>query len=230
VAIKSTVKGSTTNDPNATATAGVYATATVEETNLILDDPLNENIHDWRQGNFNGQHYEFKDGAYHLRNDDNLTTLAAQFNLSLPTKYSYGLTMQQVTGNQDSPYNFFGLMLRYSVDKKQIPTFYFFSIINNKGQSKYQFRRYDGHHAGEGQNPWVATPFEHTVGDELHKGNQPNTVKIIVDGSHFTFIVNGKQIGDAQDTVYPETGAIGMGVNQKGSEVAFTNFRLVRLL
>ena len=216
------------NNPNATATAGVSATATAEETNLILDDPLNENFHNWRQGNIQGQHYEFKDGAYHIRSDDNLLTLAAQFNLPVSTKYSYSLTMQPVAGNQDSPFNYYGMMLRYSVDNSQTPTFYFFSIINNKDQSKYQFRRYNGHKPKD-QSPWVATPFEHNVGNELHKGNQPNTVKVIVDGNHFTFVVNGKQIGDAHDDAYKETGAIGMGVNQKGSEVAFTNFRLVRL-
>ncbi len=226
---KQSVGTAQTNDPNATATAGINATATVEETNLILDDPLNENVHDWRQGSYQGQHYEFKDGAYHVRNDAKVTTLAALFNLTLPTKYSYSLTMQQVMGNQDSPFNFYGLLLRYSEDKKQVPTFYFFSIINNKGQSKYQFRRYDGH-TPKDQNPWVATPFDHVAGNELHKGNQPNTVKILVDGSHFTFIVNGKQVGDAQDTKYAETGSLGMGVNQQGSEVAFTNFKLVRLL
>jgi len=217
-----------TNDPNATATASINATATVEETNLIQDDPLNENIHNWRQGSYQGQHYEFKDGAYHVRNDAKVTTLAAQFNLPLPTKYSYSLTMQQVKGDQNSPFNFYGLLLRYSEDKKQVPTFYFFSIINDKGQSKYQFRRYDGH-TPKDQNPWVATPFEHAAGNELHKGNDPNIVKIIVDGSHFTFLVNGKQVGTAQDTKYAETGSLGMGVNQQGSEVAFTKFRLVGL-
>ncbi len=217
------------NNPNATATAKINAMATAEEANLILDDPLNENFHNWAQGSRpGGLHYEFKNGAYHIRNDGNVTTLAAQFNLSMPAKYSYSLTMLPITGDENSPFNFYGLMLRYSVDKNQIPTFYFFSIINNKDQSKYQFRRYDGHKPKD-QNPWVATPFEHAVGNELHKGNQPNTVKIIVDNSHFTFIVNGKQVGDAHDDMYKETGALGMGVNQKGSEVAFTNFRLTRL-
>ncbi|MBA2396454.1 MAG: protein kinase [Ktedonobacteraceae bacterium] len=217
------------NNPNAAATARISATATAEEANLILDDPLNENFHNWAQGSRpGGLHYEFKNGAYHIRNDGNVTTLAAQFNLSMPAKYSYSLTMQPITGDENSPFNFYGLMLRYSVDKNQIPTFYFFSIINNKDQSKYQFRRYDGHKPKD-QNPWVATPFEHNAGKELNKGKQPNTVKIIVDTSHFTFIVNGKQVGDAHDDVYKETGALGMGVNQKGSEVAFTNFRLIRL-
>ncbi len=217
------------NNPNATATAAINATATVEETNLILDDPLSENINNWRQGNYaGGQHYEFKNGAYHIRSNDRFTTLAALTSLTLPAKYSYSLTMQPIAGNQDSPFNFYGLMLRYSEDKNGIPTFYFFSIINNKDQTKYQFRRYDGHKPKD-QNPWVATPFQHNVGNELHKGDQPNTVKIIVDGSHFTFIVNGKQVGDAQDSTYKETQAVGMGVNEKGSEVAFTNFRLVRL-
>ena len=216
------------NNPNATATAGISATATAEETNLILDDPLNENFHNWLQGDVHGRHYEFKNGAYHIRNDDNVLALAALFNLPVPAKYSYSLSMQPVTGNQDSPFNYYGMMLRYSVDKNQTPTFYFFSIINNKNQSKYQFRRYDGHKPMD-QSPWAATLFEHPIGPELHKGNQPNIIKVIVDGNHFTFMINGKQIGDAHDDTYKETGAIGMGVNQKGSEVAFTNFRLVRL-
>ena len=216
------------NNPNATATAGISATATAEETNLILDDPLNENFHNWLQGDVHGRHYEFKNGAYHIRNDDNVLALAALFNLPVPAKYSYSLSMQPITGNQDSPFNYYGMMLRYSVDKNQTPTFYFFSIINNKNQSKYQFRRYDGHKPMN-QSPWAATLFEHPIGSELYKGNQPNIIKVIVDGNHFTFMINGKQIGDAHDDTYKETGAIGMGVNQKGSEVAFTNFRLVRL-
>ncbi len=217
-----------TNNPNATATAGINATATVEETNLILDDPLNENFHNWLQGDVHGRHYEFKNGAYHIRNDANVLALAALFNLPVPAKYSYSLSMQPIAGNQDSPFNYYGMMLRYSVDKNQTPTFYFFSIINNKNQSKYQFRRYDGHKPMD-QSPWAATLFEHNTGAELHKGNQLNVVKVIVDGNHFTFTMNGTQIGDAHDNTYKETGAIGMGVNQKGSEVAFTNFRLVRL-
>jgi hypothetical protein len=58
----------------------------------------------------------------------------------------------------------------------------------------------------------------------LHQGlNQPNTIRVRMSGSHFTFFINGTQVGEASDATFT-TGEIGVFLgNITGTDAAFTN-------
>jgi hypothetical protein len=62
-------------------------------------------------------------------------------------------------------------------------------------------------------------------GKEYRLGHGPghsNTFKVAVNGKNFTLFVNGKKVGAVQDSSFA-SGQIGMMVNFKGTEVAFSN-------
>jgi hypothetical protein len=138
--------------------------------------------------------------------------------------------MEEIKGDDTSINNAFGLILRATSQEKAgktITTFYTFEVANNKG-GEYQFWKYDDSQ-GSKVNPWKEL-WHHTFGREFHEGhgsNSINTFKIFAKGKNYTLIVNGKQVGTVQDGSFP-SGAVGMLVNQKGTEVAFTNLLLTR--
>ncbi|HEX9068701.1 MAG TPA: hypothetical protein VF807_08020 [Ktedonobacterales bacterium] len=58
----------------------------------------------------------------------------------------------------------------------------------------------------------------------LHQGlNQPNTMRVRMSGSHFTFFVNGAQVGEASDATFT-TGELGVFLGTiTGTDAVFTN-------
>ena len=54
-----------------------------------------------------------------------------------------------------------------------------------------------------------------------------NTLKVLGDGSNFTFYVNSTKVGTAKDSSL-KSGSMGMRVNLKGTEVAFSNMLITQ--
>jgi len=137
----------------------------------------------------------------------------------------YSLTMEEIKGNDSTSSNSFGLIFRFnSVTQhgKLVVTFYSFEVSNTKG-GKYQFWKYDSSKA----NPWIPI-WKHAFGSEFHWGHGPqsrNTFKVFASGKSFSFTVNDKVVGNEQDSSIA-SGAIGMLVNLKGTEVAFSDLSL----
>ena len=105
------------------------------------------------------------------------------------------------------------------------PPFYTFEVVNKKG-GQYQFWKYDNSQ-GPSADPWKQLA-NHPFGSEFHQGQGPansNTFKILVNGKNFTLIVNGKQVWLTRDSSLA-SGQVGMLVNLKGTEVAFSNLKL----
>jgi serine/threonine protein kinase len=213
--------------PNVRATAAAQASATAQA-NIILTDPLSQNAHNWPVGSKGAQRYIFEGGAYHIINNDTHAAIALLPDETPPTSFAYMLSFYEVKGNDSSVNNQFGLVVRYSTHQsggKVSSTFYFFDIANMQG-GQYQFWKYDDSF-GPDVNPWTNL-WSHPFGREYHFGHGPthqNTFEISCNGSKFTFIVNGKQVGTAQDNSLA-SGQIGMLVNQQGTEVAFSNLLL----
>lgn len=215
--------------PNLQATAQAQTTATAQS-NIILSDALDQNYHNWPVSNSGAKLYQFRDGAYHITNlsDQGVAVVLQAGSYSQPIGYQ--LTMQEFKGDDASINNSFGMILRYSQQIKgnqAINTFYSFEVVNNNN-GEYRFYKYDNS-KGPSVNPWTLV-WHQPFGREFHTGHSAksiNTVKIFANGSSFTFTVNGKVVGSTKDTSF-KTGTVGMLVNLKGTEVAFSNLLITK--
>src|SRR5260370_5600164 len=87
----------------ATMTAQVIATANA---NIILTDPLTQNIHNWLVVTSGTMLYVFKNGAYHITDNDNTRGAPAILtNLTLKGPFVYTLTIEEVKCDDTSVIN-----------------------------------------------------------------------------------------------------------------------------
>src|SRR6266516_4345283 len=215
-----------TPDVRATMTAQANATATA---NIILSDSLAQNIHNWPTISSGSMIYTFENGAYHIIDHDNTRAVPAILpGVILKGPFVYTLTMEEIKGDNTSVNNEFGMIIRATVQNKNgktITTFFSFEVLNKVG-GEYQFWKYDDSQ-GSSVNPWKKRG-NHPFGKEFHEGQGPksiNTFKIIANSKNFTLLVNGKQVWSVQDSSFA-SGSVGMLVNLKGTEVAFSNLKL----
>ncbi len=215
--------------PNVKATTFAQATTTARA-NVILDDPLSTNTNNWLTTPANV--YAFKDGAYHItdQGDNGRATVLQSPPFTGPIAYS--LTMYEVKGDDNSPNNSFGMIMRFNQQTKgktSVTTFYSLEIVNSKG-GEYQFWKYDDSKGAAAANaPWTKL-WHQPLGNEFHMGQgvkNTNTVKVFMNGSKFTITVNGKVMTTVQDNSLTN-GTVGMIVNLNGTEVAFKNLLLTR--
>lgn len=204
---------------NTTMSASAQASATAQANVLFLDQ-LTQNVHNFT---VDGQHF-FKDNAYHIVDQtDNGAGMVVQ--QTFDTTLVYTITMEQIKGDETSPSNTFGIMLNYNKGKNS-ETFYSFEILNEGTSSQYGFYRYDKSKS----YPWDQIGKSMKAGKEFHGGhgtNAKNEVKVVENNGSFTFYVNGTKVGTAKDTKL-KAGSVGMLVNLKGSEVAFSNMLITR--
>ena len=207
--------------PNAAATATASAQA-----NIIITDPLSQNIHNFPVG----KNEFFANNAYHIANTDGNAVAVMLPGQVFTMPISYTLTMWEVKGNDTSNNNSFGMIIRFSQQKsgsKTITTFYSFEAVNING-GEYRFYKYNDSQ-GSPTTDWTEL-WHASFGHEYHQGqgqNKANMVSIYQGGANFIFTVNGKQVGTVHDTTL-KSGMVGMLVNLKGTEVAFTNM-LIKL-
>jgi len=208
--------------------AAVQATATAQA-NMILTDPLTQNVHDWHISARGPQIYVFKNGAYHIANNDVHASIALLPDEVPPMTFAYTLTLAELKGDNASINNQFGMILRYSTTLRNgrvASTFYCFDVARFNPAGEYQFWKYDDSF-GPDVNPWTKL-WVSPIGKEYHGGygqTKRNTFKIIVGNGKFSFVANEKQLGIARDNSLT-TGQVGMLVNLKGTEVAFSNLML----
>ncbi|HEY1352444.1 MAG TPA: serine/threonine-protein kinase [Ktedonobacteraceae bacterium] len=206
--------------PDPAATAQAHATA-IAQANIVFFDALTQNVHGFR---VDAQHF-FKNGAYHILNQS-ANSAAEVIRQNFPeTTLSYQITMAEKAGDDTSPTNTFGIILRYTqstVKGKDVEKFYTFEILNETGNYQYGFYKYD---STRQPGPWTQLGKAMKPGKEFHGGHGPNavnTIRVLAAGNSFTFYVNGKQVGTIKDNFLP-SGSMGMLVNLKGTEVAFSN-------
>ncbi len=214
---------SNANSPMAQATATAAA-------NIVFSDPLSQNIHNWPTTSDQGVNYAFQNGAYHInnQNDKGGGALVVAPGTFKQTTLTYQLTMQEISGEDTNIYNKFGIALRFNQQPGNGPqSCYVFQILNNNGNSKYEFYEYntDSQFTTSNKNsPWKSI-VSFKPGQEFHGGhdqNAINIVKVVAAGNTFTFYVNGVKVGTAQDGSLA-SGSIGMAVGLKGTEIAFSN-------
>jgi hypothetical protein len=212
---------------SATAVAQATATANV---NVILVDPLSQNIHNWPNAPTAAANYAFTTGAYHITNLGNAATAVILPATTFTGPIGYTLTMQEIKGDDTNLNNSFGMIFRsgtHTQGGKTITTFYSFEVVNIPG-GEYRLYKYDDSQASSSQ-AWTEL-WHSSFGKEFHEGHESksiNTIKIFANGNTFIFTVNGKKVGQVQDRSFA-SGGIGMLVNLKGTEVAFSNMLITR--
>ncbi|MBX5458295.1 MAG: hypothetical protein IRZ31_15485 [Thermogemmatispora sp.] len=209
----------------ATGTAAVKGTPTPT---VIMEDPLEQNIHNWPVATTGSRLFVFKNGAYHIiNNDDNNMAVAILPDAPGPllsTSLAYTLTMQEIKGDDGSINNQFGMIVRYSQQSKggKVTTQFYAFEVRNTSDGEYQFWKFNS--SAPEDSRWTKI-WSKSFGKEYHQGHgskATNTIKIVASGKNFTFYVNGKKVGTAQDGSIP-SGSLGLLVNLKGTEVAFSN-------
>ncbi|TMC24406.1 MAG: hypothetical protein E6J34_00560 [Chloroflexi bacterium] len=223
--------GNTVNTAMTPATVSKQAAqaSATASANIIVADPLTSNDHNWKVSNNGPQQFLFKDGAYHISNNDTHAATALLPDEALPSPFVYTLALNEIKGDDTSVNNQFGLVIRYSDRKKDgrlASTFYLFDIASAKLGGEYQFWKYDDSF-GADVNPWTKL-WNKPYGKEYHFGhgqNQTNTFKVMVQGNKYSFVVNDQSLGSTSDNSL-NGGQIGMLVNLKGTEVAFSNLLL----
>jgi serine/threonine protein kinase len=224
--------GRKTTGQNAPSTATM--SATTGDANVIVKDTLDGNggnIHNLPTGNSSGSLYTFKNNAYHIVVNSPNAAIALLPNVSMLNSSTYTLTMAAIKGDEtgNNGINSFGMIFCFDsqVKKgKQITSFYTFQVVNVKN-GEYQFWKYDSLQ-GKG-NEWVKI-WHGNFGKEFHQGHGShaiNNFNVFMKDGLFTFTVNGKVVRKVQDKSL-KTGGVGMIVNLKGTEVAFTNLLLTK--
>jgi serine/threonine protein kinase len=211
--------------PNPAATAIWQATATASE-NVVFADPLSQNIHNFPVANSGAKQYMFANGAYDILNNG-LSSVAVVVQSDFPqTTLDYQITMHELKGDDTSANNTFGMILRYKTAANGSYMFYTFEVLNEKGGSEYRFYKYDSTNT---KNPWDEL-WHVGAGKEFQEGQGKgaiNTIKVLAAGSQFTFTVNGQKVGTFKDGSIP-SGSMGMLVNNKGTQVAFSNMLITK--
>jgi eukaryotic-like serine/threonine-protein kinase len=220
----------TSSSVNLSAAATANAIATVQSANIILEDSLSSNIHSWKESSTGDLSYVFKDGKYHVSvNDGDGAALADLPEEIMPNSFVFSVDASEIKGDDTSVNNQFGLVFRLNQSQKAGQpwvTFYCFQVQNTQNDVEYQLRKYDSSYTDDAEK-W-STPWHVNAGKEFHFGHGAagnNSYKLVVKGGNFTFIVNGKTVGTFNDTSF-KAGRVGFLVNQKGTEVAFSNLLL----
>ncbi|HEY3992160.1 MAG TPA: hypothetical protein VGM01_04680 [Ktedonobacteraceae bacterium] len=190
---------------------------------ILFSDPLTQNIHNFL---LDDQHF-FKNGAYHIIDQsDNGAGMVVQQTFTSPN-LSYQITMDEIAGDETTGANTFGVMLNYNVSthkSSRMESFYVFEIRNEGANSHYGFYEYNSSRLA----PWQQIGQSIKPGHEFHGGHGTNIIKVVEHTGSFTFYVNNQQVGTARVDSPLKTGSVGMLVNQKGTEVAFSNMLVTR--
>ncbi|HTK07839.1 MAG TPA: protein kinase [Ktedonobacteraceae bacterium] len=164
----------------------------------------------------------YDDGKYHIRDMSRDNMSLALYHPDQPGNFSnfhLTVTMSQVHRPDDeSDYqtDFYGVVFRASSDQT---SYYLFEIDPANGK-QYMFMRY------EGGLHWdtLANGTIPALNDDPGKNN---TLSIQAQGNSFVFMVNDKPVGKTiSDTFNKQpllAGLIGLYVENKGSEVAFSH-------
>ncbi len=159
----------------------------------------------------------YKQQQYHI-----LNTSAQDVALALYANHTYSnfrlsVTMAEVQGPHDGA-DYYGVVFRSSSNQS---SYYLFEIITSSNP-QFAFWRYDGQ--------WKL--LSSGAVSSLHRGAASNTVTIVAHADTFTFAINnqplGKAITDSSPTAL-NSGAIGLYVEDEGSEVAFSKLYIVPL-
>lgn len=144
--------------------------------------------------------------------------LIAWAELQEPTFSDFVLEVDAIQlGGPDN--NSYGIIIRM----KDAMAYYRFDI---SGDGYYAFVRRDKQDGGS----WTWITEDWLDSSAIHQGAGTNQIKIVAQGSHFMFYVNGQLVAEADDSTY-RSGTIGLNAgsfHEPGVKVAFDNLVITR--
>jgi serine/threonine protein kinase len=144
-------------------------------------ESFQNNDRNWTSGNLNGLTASVGNNQYSLRVSDGNTYFPHPDAGNLPTNFTYTVNMEQNSGATST---FYGLAFHLKENGSSVYCYAF--VIDAKGD--YQVLKY-----GVNTSTSYATLTQGTL-SAIHGPNQFNTLKVVVQGSHFSFTVNGTAI------------------------------------
>ena len=187
----------------------VQPTSTVQKTYNLFDDEDG-----WLPSGNDSSYFFDKLGRYHIQNTSSQTMAVAWYTSDQFTNFHLQVTASEVAGTQE---DFYGVVLR-AADQSY---FYLFDVSALYG-GQFAFWRCDKqcHLLPDDSVSALST----TIG-------QSDTLSVEASGNTFTFFINGYPVGKYTD---PSTRAfahveVGLCVEEKGSEVAFSRLQIDKL-
>ena len=182
--------------------------ATIPAGSTLVDDLSNNS--DWPTGT--GHTFFFSGQQYYIQNK------SAQFvALALYADHEYSdfqltVTMNEARGSRDGA-DYYGIVFRSSDTQSS----YYLFEVSAWGGGQYQFLRYNGQYTAlaGGPAPMLLTAT-----------GKSNTITIDARGHTFSFLINGKSVGNPiPDPSHHSlsSGEVGLYVEEKGTEVAFSH-------
>jgi serine/threonine protein kinase len=200
------IRSSTAKAPSP---AHVQPISTVQKTHNLFDDQ-----DAWLPSSNESSYFFDELGRYHIRNTSSQTLAAAWYISDQFTNFHLQVTASEVAGTQEG---FYGVVVR-AVDPSH---FYLFDVSAWDG-GQFAFERCDERcHWLTGDS---VTAHGTTIG-------QSNTLSVEARGNTFTFFINGQLVGKYTDPSTPAftSGEVGLCVEEKGSEVAFSRLQIDQL-
>src|SRR5260221_10324419 len=187
----------------------VQPTSTAQNTYNLFDD---EN--GWLPSSNDSSYFSDKHGRYHIQNTYSQTMAVAWYTGDQFTNFHLQVTASEVAGTQE---DFYGIVLR-AADQSY---FYLFDVSALYGG---QFAFYLCAKQCKPLPDDSVSALSTTIG-------QSNTLSVEATGNTFTFFINGYPVGMYTD---PSTRAfarveVGLCVEEKGSEVAFSRLQINKL-
>ena len=166
----------------------------------------------------------FSQGRYHILNNspNNVAIALYGYGSHVYKNFRLTVTMSEITSPQDGA-DYYGIVFRSAQDQAH----YYLFEITASGGGQYDFLRKDGTkyslppQNGNGSAPKLKTAM-----------GQSNTVTVEARGNTFTFFINDVKIGPpVTDTSASAlmSGGVGLIVEEKNAEVAFSGLKISKL-
>ncbi len=167
---------------------------------VLFQDPLTSNANGWSDTTGN---CFFQDNAYHVK--DNYICFAPA---GIISDANISVQAKQVAGSLAEPY---GIVFRQT----SANNWYEFYIDSN---SQWVFDKV----VNGTIDPLVGPTDNAAIKGGL---NTVNTLAVQAKGTHFVFLVNGTQVGQADDATFAR-GQVGLAAGGEGVEAAFNNIEI----
>lgn len=196
----------------------------------LFSDPLTSAAHSQWWPTVPASRYAFTPDGYHM-SSASLGGITAVLGIPLwQSSISFSITARLLSGSAAS--TFFGLLFRCnSQDEEGSPQACYCFEVTVGGAGAYRFYKYDALTFAERQagpsSEWSLL-WQHPIGQEFHGGQGGSNILTVVEQQQlFTFLINGKQVGQVGDASY-HSGMIGIIVGGPGAVVAFSRLTLSR--